>query len=76
MELPKWTVLYNIVNETQWIGTGWEFFDNRDDALARYEVLEAKNYVPTLRSFHEGCDLPHMGIGHQITRGDELRKRK
>lgn len=62
-DVPKWTVFYNITG-SRWIGKGWEFFDDRDDAKVRYDALAADGHVPTLRPWHPN-DIDDMGATHR-----------
>lgn len=71
---PKWTVLYNISTpESNWIGTGWEFFNDEKTAQKRYDALskfsEKPNdlgfkYCPTKRPYYSSCDRAHLGAAH------------
>lgn len=65
---PKWTVVYNIVSpeSSKWVGTGWEFFDDEEDAQACYDRHVASGNTPTKRPYHDGCDKPHLGAAHQF----------
>lgn len=64
--LPKWTVLYNIVSPgSNWVGTGWEFFDQETDATACYERQIAIGNCPTKRPFNLSCDWEHLGAAHR-----------
>lgn len=70
---PKWTVHYNIANEgSPWVGTGWEFFDNKRLAENRHLELSLKyngltrRYSPTIRPFHEETDIFHLGAVHRM----------
>ena len=65
---PTWTVLYNIRNEnTLWIGTGREFFDNKNAAKKRYEELSSSlAFTPTLRRYHEEVDRKYLGAIHRL----------
>jgi hypothetical protein len=62
---PKVTVLYNIVNSSTWIGTGWEFFDDITDAHARQAVLKGLGYCVTVRPFSVKPDADHLGAAHK-----------
>jgi hypothetical protein len=64
MSRPKWTVLYNIVNGTKWVGTGWEFFDTEDDAATAYKQKISEGHCPTKRPFHKN-DNVHLGAAHR-----------
>lgn len=64
MRQPKWTLFTNIDNG-QFVGMQWEFFD--DDASARAAYLEhhkKPGQCPMLRAFHEN-DRIHMGAVHK-----------
>ena len=60
---PKWTVLYNIVSpeSQEWIGTGWEFFTNEEDADRAYTRHLKLGNVPTRRPFYPLGDNRHLG---------------
>ena len=64
---PKWTVLYNIVSEenSKWIGTGWEFFDEDSDADKCYARHRDNGNNPSKRPFFERLDRAHMGVAHR-----------
>lgn len=62
---PMWTVLYNIANGTRYVGTGWEFFDTREEAAACYKRQQDAGNYPTMRPFYETVDVPHMGAVHR-----------
>lgn len=63
---PKWTVVYNIVSvQSQFIGTGWEFFMLESNAKHCYGKQVAAGNCPTMRPFHEATDRQHMGAVHQ-----------
>lgn len=63
--IPNWTVLYNIVSpeDGRWVGTGWEFFDDEEDAEFCRRRHERLGNVPTKRPFHTN-DIPHLGAAH------------
>ena len=65
---PKFTVFYNIVNtpNSDWTGTGWEFFDDHEAALARYSHHNAVGNIPTMRPYHHGTDYQHLGATHRM----------
>lgn len=67
MELPKFTILYNKSNDnSKWIGTGWEFFDDKKKAEERFEQLNREvAYCPTLRPYHHKTDFEHLGAVHR-----------
>ena len=56
-QLPKWTVLYNIVSleSDRFVGTGWEFFDAEEDASDCYQRHIDVGNCPTKRPFHRKC---------------------
>lgn len=61
MNRPKWTILYNI-DCGEFIGTGWEFYNDDREAQQRYEVLSSDTRTcPTKRPYHEKTDFPHFG---------------
>lgn len=64
-EQPSWTVGYNIVSDEsdQWIGTGWEFFDNESDAKQCYTRLNSTSHIAWKRPFHSQ-DAKHLGAVH------------
>lgn len=66
-QLPKWTVLYNIVSleADAFVGTGWEFFALEDDASACYQRHIDVGNCPTKRPFNRKCDIPHLGAHHR-----------
>lgn len=63
---PNWTVLYNIVSpeNPEWVGTGWEFFDEHSDAYEASLRLTRLGNVVTLRAFHPN-DIQHLGAAHR-----------
>jgi hypothetical protein len=63
---PKWTVHYNIVSpeNNQWVGTGWEFFDNEDDAKKAAKRNTDLGNCVGFRPYHDGVDRPHLGAAH------------
>ncbi len=70
---PKWTVHYNIASDgSPWVGTGWEFFDNKRLAEDRHLELSLaydgliKQYASIMRPFHEEVDFPHLGAVHRM----------
>jgi len=67
MNLPSYTVLTNLVSpeNNSWVGTSWEFFDNKEDAEKCRQSHESLGNCPTLRSFHLVCDLDHLGAAHK-----------
>ena len=63
-EWPKWTLLANLTVEGRWLGKGWWFFDERDEATAFRAHLENSTVgavVGTIRPFHRNSDRHHMG---------------
>lgn len=62
---PSYTLVYNIVNASKWVGTGWEFFDTEEDAEARYEELNKQGHCCTLRPYHN-TDSIHLGAAHRM----------
>lgn len=65
--LPKWTVLYNIVTPgSEWIGTGWEFFNDEVSAQKRFDHHVAIGNCPTKRPYAHGCDWDHLGAAHRM----------
>ena len=64
--MPKWTVYYNINSpeNNQWTGTGYEFFDDFNDAEKALRRLQARGEVAGLRPFHE-LDARHLGAVHR-----------
>jgi hypothetical protein len=71
---PKWTIVYNIFNEStsRWVGEGWEFYDDDKAAQDRYNFLakfsETPNtdgfkYCPCKRPFYS-TDRSRMGAAH------------
>lgn len=69
--LPKWTVLYNIVSveSEEFVGTGWEFFNDAEDASTCYRRHHDAGNCPTKRPFHRKCDIPHLGAHHRARFG-------
>lgn len=66
VKLPKWTVLYNIVSPgSDWIGTGWEFFDEEIVAVSRYNELINQGHCPTKRPYYHRSDASHLGACHR-----------
>jgi hypothetical protein len=76
--LPKWTVLYNIVSpeNNNFVGTGWEFFDNEQDAQLCYNRQAHNGNVPTKRPFYP-TDGEHLGAAHkeEISLAESIGKR-
>ena len=63
---PKWTVLYNIVSvDSKWIGTGWEFFDDKRSAENCQDEQNHKGNCATLRLYYKTCDDIHIGATHR-----------
>lgn len=64
---PKWTVHYNIVSQenNQWVGRGWEFFDDESDAKKCFDRHTLAGNCCSKRPFHEN-DWEHVGAGHKI----------
>jgi|SRR3990172_11159695 len=67
---PAWTVCYNIVSEEndRFVGTGWEFFDNKRDADSCYERQCKNGNCPTKRPFYLSQDGQHLGAIHSKIR--------
>lgn len=66
VELPKWTVLYNI-NCGKFVGTAHEFYTNEKDAQDRYvELAKSDKYCPTKRPYNNSADFAHLGAAHQF----------
>ena len=65
---PRYTVVYNIVSpeSSKWIGTGWEFFDNKKDAEECNRRHIENGNVPMLRPFYERPDRERMGAAHRM----------
>lgn len=63
--MPKFTLLYNIVNSTTWIGTGWEFFSSWKEAKQTLEQRRNEGHCCTLRPFNAECDTSHLGACHR-----------
>ena len=63
--LPSWTVYYNIVSDSKWVGTGWEFFNIKEYAYDCFESHNASGNCATLRPFHKN-DIPHLGAAHRM----------
>jgi len=62
---PRYTLLYNIVRDNSpWIGTGWEFYDNKKDGEEAYVRVLRDGHHPTLRPFHKN-DIERMGAAHR-----------
>lgn len=62
---PRWTILYNRI-QGEWVGGGWEFFDDETLARNRVDSLKKEGAVPTLRPYYHDCDYWHLGAAHQI----------
>ena len=68
MTEPQWTVLYNIASRnSNWVGTGWEFFDNQDAAMDCYLEHKARGNVPTIRPYYRNSDREHLGAAHRMS---------
>lgn len=67
MITPAWTVLYNIVSKenSKWIGTGWEFFDEESEASKCYKRHLNSNNTPIKRKYHKN-DKVHLGAVHRM----------
>lgn len=61
---PTWTVLYNIANESGWVGTGWEFFNTEEEATAVYKRKGEEGHCACKRPFHNN-DIVHLGAAHR-----------
>jgi len=74
MDLPHWTVCYNIVSleSNKWVGTGWEFFDDEDQASACYQRHKEAGNVPIKRPYHSD-DFEHLGVVHHLCVKPERR---
>jgi hypothetical protein len=70
-ELPSWVVFWNVNPEmrsgTQWVGTGWEFFDHEGCAKDRYKELNAQGHVASLRPYYP-TDAQYLGAAHVTAR--------
>jgi len=69
IEHPEWTVITNIVSPEsgKWIGTCWEFFDGKVNALECEERhKEAGNTVVVMRPWHY-TDAKHLGACHTMS---------
>lgn len=68
VDKPRWTVLYNVVSKEndRWIGTGWEFFDNENDAQKCYDRHVTEGNCPTKRYYYEKLDRYHLGAAHRF----------
>jgi hypothetical protein len=65
MKTPKLVVFYNIVSKnSDWIGTGWEFFDDQQEAKACYDQQIANGNCPCMRPYYR-TDAVHLGAIHQ-----------
>lgn len=64
---PRLTLVYNIVNDSKWIGTGWEFFDSEQFADDRKSELSSMGHCCTLRPYHHKTDEKHLGAAHRTT---------
>lgn len=67
---PYWTVLYNI-NCGDWVGTGWEFYDEEFTADLAYGKHIKLGNCPCKRPFHLKTDREHLGMAH---RNGRIRK--
>ena len=65
MDVPKWTVHYNITSpeSERWVGTGWEFFDSEGDTEKAYRRHISLGNTPSKRPFHPS-DANHLGACH------------
>ncbi len=60
---PKWTIIYSTKPThwgSEWIGTAWEFFDEKIHAMERFDELRTLNLARTMRPFDVNVDLAHM----------------
>ena len=66
---PSWTVCYNIVSN--WVGTGTEFFDKKEDAEKCFLAKTRGGEVGgTMRPFHKS-DVRFMGAAHAALMKEE-----
>ena len=74
-EHPRWTVVYNTISpeNSKWIGTGWEFFDEEKDAQTCYDRHIKLGNCPTKRFYYQGIDPNkpkydyfHLGAAHRM----------
>lgn len=72
---PCWTVHYNIVSpeSDRWIGDGWEFFDEEDQATRCFERHHRAGDCPTKRPYYRATDIHHLGAAHGYWLRRELR---
>lgn len=62
---PNWTLNYNIVSsDSEWIGTGWEFFNEEEHAQNRYDVLTKSGIGVCKRPYYHHTDKHHLGACH------------
>lgn len=58
MQRPNWTVVYSIVSKenSTWIGTGWEFFDEESDARKCYDRHNSSGNTAKIRRYTPKVD--------------------
>lgn len=61
---PVLTVVTNIDNG-EYVGTQWEFFNDEFKAKECYDKHIAKGHCSTMRMFNERMDRQHMGAVHR-----------
>lgn len=73
MDLPKYTVLYDIVSKenNKWVGTGWEFFDDEYEAQKCYDRHMQTGNSPCKREYFHPVDYNYLG---SIQHTDERTK--
>lgn len=62
-ELPQWTVLYSTPGG-RWVGTGRQFYDDRESAKILYDALIKNGSCPIMRPYHDATDRWHLGAAH------------
>lgn len=69
---PKWTVLYSTKPThwgSPWIGTAWEFYDEKSHAEDRFDELRVLNLATCMRPFDAKVDTPHLNTAQASTIG-------
>lgn len=57
---PSWTIHYKIPN-ISWLGSGWEFFDDKESAEEAFRELKNLGRVVILRPYKDEFDQVHLG---------------
>jgi hypothetical protein len=66
--MPRWTVVTNLASpeNSRWVGTSWEFFDEEGPATQCYQRQLNLGNCPTRRPYFDKCDRAHLGACHSF----------